>query len=80
MFGSIAAVDQTVGQHQILYVLVYDDGDVEHLSECATATAVRLALANVAEPATPLRQLARRAADAHLGGGALARRVADAHL
>ena len=79
MFGRIAAVDQTVVKHEILYVLLYEDGDVEHLTESAAAAAVGLALANVPEVAPPLRQLGRREADAHLGGRALARRAANAH-
>ena len=68
MFGSIAAVDQTVGQHEILYVLHYDDGDVEHLDQSATAAAVSLALASVqtqtyedTEPPRPdLKEVKRR--------------------
>ncbi len=52
MFGTIAVVDQTVRLHEILYVLQYDDGDLEHLDEPEAAAAVALALAKL--PVTPL--------------------------
>ena len=59
MFGTIAAVDQTVGLHEILYVLHCDDGDLQHLDERATTAAVALALATLPKVTPPLRQLQR---------------------
>ena len=61
--GTIIAVDQTIRKpHQLLYVLQYDDGDLEHLDTPEAAAAGELALA------TPggRRTLRRHDADAHL--------------
>ena len=64
-FGSISAVDQTITGHEILYVMEYEDGDLQHSDTAAVAAAVRLAAANAPVAFPPLRQLQRRDADAH---------------
>ena len=60
-FGSISAVDLTTKDHDILYVMEYEDGDLEHLNESVVAAAVLLA-----SNSAPRRELARRTAEAHL--------------
>ena len=83
-YGTIAAVEQTTVGHEIIYVLLYDDGDLEHLDTEATAAATALALATPKAATPPLRTLRRQEADAHereppSERRALSRRDADAH-
>jgi hypothetical protein len=94
-FGAFVAVDQTVVSHELLYVLRYDDGDLQHLDTGAATDALALALATVKDEAPPKplpKHLRRRNADAHsatLGSSSgsqltnertLSRQETDAHL
>ena len=93
-FGTFKAVDQTVVSHELLYVLCYDDGDLEHLDTKTAEDAHARALASLAKgpPKPSPKQLRRQDADAHSaaprtcsgsrlpGVRALERREADAHL
>ena len=94
-FGTFKAVDQTVVSHELLYVLWYDDGDLEHLDTKTAEDAHARALASLVKkgPPKPLpKQLRRQDAEAHSatpstssgsrlpGVRALERREADAHL
>ena len=69
-YGTITAVHQTVVAHEILYVLLYDDGDVQHLDALQAANATALVLTTNFTPSPPLRTLRRQEANAHLHANA----------